>query len=150
MIQVGGSHDLARMQRELARIARRDLNRELVTAAARATKDVRPAFAAAALAALPRRGGLNAWVASRLTARARARAMGSGVNARVTVTRAGADIRALNQGRARHPVYGHDVWVNQPVAAGWLDEVARGPLAVDARGEFVAAVERLKTQIPKH
>lgn len=91
-----------------AKAIRRDLYRGLNSA----TKGVRTQMIDAIPNALPRRGGLaeqmKAKVGSRTTAK-------SGKYAGVSIRFAskGYDIRTLMGGQVRHPVFGHEPWVEQ-------------------------------------
>jgi hypothetical protein len=66
--------------------------------------------------ALPRRGGLAEQMKAKVSSRATAK---SGKYAGVSIRYAskGYDIRTLMGGRIRHPVFGHDVWVDQTAGA---------------------------------
>lgn len=144
-IKIQGSHDLAALNRALKEIADKELKRQLRESARSAAKDTEPVFVAAAMQALPKGGGLNVWVAGRLRATVLMRSAG----VRVALRRRGADIRALNRGRIRHPTYGHRPWVTQSGPSGWLDRAAAGPAADIARRKFVAAVATLQKRIPR-
>jgi hypothetical protein len=66
---------------------------------------------------MPRRGGYAALLGGALSLRTTV--TGSGV--RITGT-SSHDIRARQRGSLRHPVYGHDRWVNQAVRPGFFTE----------------------------
>lgn len=132
-IRVIGVDELAEVGRRLKETGDKELRRDLLRGMNRATKPVKAKVKAAALRDLPRRGGLNRVVAS---ARISTRTRTSGNNPAVFLTgkKSGHDLRAIDRGRLRHPVFGNrEVWVSQDVKPGWwsrtvaaeADEVGR-------------------------
>lgn len=101
------------------------IRKELLAGLNRVTKGTREDMKASIPASLPSRGGLASLVHREANLRTSAK---GGRYAGVTIfanRRGGRDLRRLNQGRLRHPVFGNrGVWVNQTagVEAGFLDE----------------------------
>lgn len=120
-VQIQATRELESVARRLKRAGDADLRRELLRGINRAVRPLKQAVQDAAVRELPKRGGLNRWVAdSKFGSRTRATA---GRDARVTITtkKAGHDIRAIDRGRLRHPVFGNrTTWVNQEVKPGWF------------------------------
>lgn len=89
-----------------------------------AVTPARPAIRSSARANLPRRGGLNEWVAkSSITTSVLTGPRTAGV--RLRVRKGGHDLYDLDKGGVvRHPVYGNrNVWVSQQVAPGFASKV---------------------------
>jgi hypothetical protein len=83
-------------------------------------KPMVPAVRESAATTLPRGGGLAALIAgSKFGVRTRLSSRSLGVK---IVGASPHNIAAMNRGRLRHPVYGHDVWVTQQVEPGWFDK----------------------------
>lgn len=125
-VVVKANRDYKRAQAKLDRIARRKLEAAITKGLRASTKDVRRKLKEAPLDALPKRGGLNRWVARTPTVRYRNVGNHQGVS--IKITRRGHDLYALERGRLRHPVFYGDkaraqdrkrVWVNQSVPSGW-------------------------------
>lgn len=111
-----------------------------------AVPPIRAAVKASALANLPKRGGLNRWTASaKLTAQVRRGAQSAGVSLRDSKGSRGKrhDLRALNDGFIRHPLWGNrEHWYPQRVAPEFFQK-AIVPEGVDAfRNKVVVAVDR--------
>lgn len=105
-----------------------------------------------ALASLPRRGGLNSWVAaSRLSASVKAtgRVVGLLVKAGRNSRGGRSDIRAIDRGRVRAPSWGRryaSQWHTQTVRPGFFTDPARA--AGDEVGRVTTdAVDRAYDQI---
>ena len=129
--------DIKRAQAKLDRIARNKMQAELNKALRTATKDTRKVLKQAPLNALPRGGGgsktpLNKWAARMPTIRIHLEGRTQGVHIRMS--RRGHDLRSMNRGRLRRPVfYGAEakaagrkkVWVNQTVPSGWWEAATK-------------------------
>ncbi len=108
-------------RREVINEIRKDLRKPL--------PELREKVRANAIATLPSRGGLGAWVArARFSVRFQDSGRSAGV--RVKVSRASgdgdkADLKALDdRGRIRHPLWGNrGHWYGQSVAAGFFSRV---------------------------
>ncbi len=121
MVQViiKGAEDLERIGKALKQVGNRELRLELLRAIRTATKPTHQQIRDSARQLLPHRGGLAELIAkSSLTTRTRL--SGRSVGVRI-VARSSHDIKALDKGRLRHPVYGNrDSWVTQYVKTGWF------------------------------
>lgn len=108
------------------------LRKELLSGLQRAARPLKAAAAAGAASRLPRGGHLNDRVArSKFTARTRTTPRTAGVR---IVGAGNLDLRSLDRGRVRHPVFGHrKTWVNQHVTPGWFtDAMQKGSPIVRA------------------
>lgn len=130
----GGPDQLARISRQLKEEANRGLRLELDRALREAVAPLRQALPESARQTLPRRGGLADQVAaSRVGVRRIPVSRGGGLRLVATNNRA---LRNLDRGRLRHPVFGRDDWVTQPVTPGWWSK----PIE-DAGPQVQAAVQ---------
>lgn len=143
-MQVQGAEKFAALGRAYKAAGKR-LPRELHKAAGAATKPLKAAIRANALADLPARGGLNVW-AAKATIRTTVRATGPSVGVRVVGSRKGGDLASLNEGRVFHPTFGHGPVVSQSVRGGFWDRAAE-QVAPHARAEFLHAVDRVAADI---
>lgn len=109
---------------------RKDMNKGLGAVVKPLQKKTR----SAARAQLPSGGGLAAQVAKepqRVQVRTGSRTAG----VRLVVLRKRGAAWATNRGRLRHPVFGNrDVWVTQPVPAGWFDSTIKQEQRTIVRG----------------
>lgn len=114
-LRIEGADKIAEVSRRLKETGDKELRREMARGINRATKPLKIAARAAVLAEYPKRGGLNEFVAkSRFTTRTRGGGKNPGV--RIVVNKAGHDIRALDRGRLRHPLYGNRrFWYTQQI-----------------------------------
>ena len=111
------AHDFRRFRasKEMTKALRRRIREPVPT--------VRRMVKARALAILPARGGLGAWVASsRLTASVRLRGSGAAILLKAGRNSRGSrsDVRAIDRGRVRHPTFGRrasNAWHTQSVPA---------------------------------
>ncbi|GAC1374668.1 MAG: hypothetical protein NVSMB4_02370 [Acidimicrobiales bacterium] len=116
---VSGSKQLAELAARLKIAGDRDLRLQLLRGMRAAAEPLVPKVKAAALAQLPKRGGLNAHVAGQkvsVSVRTSARTAG------VRLTTSAPDTQQADDGYVRHPVFGNRAhWVVQqiPGAAGW-------------------------------
>lgn len=101
VIRIDDHGQIARVQRELRQFGSRETRRKYYAGLNRATKPMRAKARSEANRILPKRGGLNQRVArARLTTRSNK----SGVYI-TSVTRG--QMRNIDQGRVRHPVFGN-------------------------------------------
>lgn len=121
MIEVRTTEDLARLGKRLRDAGRGDLRKRILRSMRAETKPVIPEIRENASTQLPRRGGLADLIAhSRMGVRTRLSSRSVGVRVVATSPH---DIRSLNAGRLRHPVFGdEDTWVQQSVDPGWFDK----------------------------
>lgn len=143
---VADTEKLARLSAVLKRVGDQQLRRELYRGIQRATVPMKAAARASALQRLPKRGGLAGKVASsKLSTRTRG---GRNPSVRI-VASGGVDLRSMDRGRLRHPVFGNRrVWVNQSVAARWFTDPMRAT-APAARTEIAGVLDRVAVDIAK-
>jgi hypothetical protein len=125
-IELRGADDVAALVRRIRTHAdAKAIRKDLYSGLSRATKEVREDMKASIPPSLPSRGGLAAQI-HRDAGTFRTSAKGgrwAGVS--IFAKSKGHDLRRLNQGRLRHPVFGNrSVWVQQTagVIPGFLDE----------------------------
>lgn len=146
-VQVVGADQLGAIADELKRTGNTELRRDLYRGIQRSTKPLRQDVQQAARDKLPRRGKLNEWVAeSKFSTRTRG---GKNPGVRITSGKRGHDMRAIDRGRLRHPVFGNKkVWVTQQVTPGWFSQtLADGAPAV--RRELVKVLEDVAERIAR-
>lgn len=144
--QIQGADKFAKVAKELKKVGAKDLQKELYSALNRATKTPRAEAKKSAEQNLPRAGGLNKRVArARLSTRRK-----TGRNPGVQVVARGMDqLRLMDQGRVRHPVWGNrGRWVNQPIpdAKDWFTKPMQDG-ADDARREILAALDSVADKL---
>lgn len=153
-LRVEGAEKLGILGRSLRRAGNVELRKELYRGLNRAVKPLREVAKRTPLdrPGLPSRGGLSDTVASSLRSRGvRVRRRLGGRNPGISLSGvwSGHDIRALNRGRLRHPVFGNrGVWVTQTIASGFWDK----PLEREApktRKEVVRVLDELAQQIAR-
>lgn len=133
--------DLVKLGRRLKEAGDKELRRELFKAMNRSTRPLKLAARSSAVATLPRRGGLNEWVAKNVRISSSNRLTGRNPGVRIRASRKGSDIAAMDRGRLRHPVFGNrKVWVSQSIRPGWFTAPMVAGVGV-AKREIVAAVE---------
>lgn len=143
-LRVEGAEQLEALARRLKEIGGKDLRRALLRGIERAVKPVKAAALVSARESLPRKGGLNERVAkSRLSTKRRL----SGQDVSVRLVASGGDLRRLDEGRVRHPVFGHrKVWVTQEVQPGWFSRPAEAAAPL-VRQELLAVFDDVREQI---
>lgn len=110
-VRVTFSKAMKAEQKKLERIQRSTIRNAMRKAARQSTKETRRKIRDSARDSLPHRGGLDKWAARMPTVSVRDSGRMQGV--RIRLARPGADMRALNRGVARHPVFGNKkVWRN--------------------------------------
>ncbi len=146
---ITGAEQLQRLTRRIRDSGDKNLRRELAKALNRATKKPKADARANARQRLPRRGGLAELVAkSKLSTRNRTQGRGNPVLQIVAVNQD--NIRNINAGTVRHPVFGHhDRWVNQPVTKGWFSDAMKGA-APEVRKELAVALSELERKLSSH
>lgn len=96
------------------------LRRALLASMRAAGKPLAEAARESARSVLPKRGGLNEWVADSKFA-VRNSLTGSKVGMRIVATKGKHDLDDIDKGSLRHPVYGNrKKWVGQSVASGFF------------------------------
>lgn len=123
--EVRGADDVDALVRRIRTHAdAKALRRELYAGLNRVTKGVRADMKANIGPSLPSRGGLAALVMAKVSLTTQA-ASGRNAGVRIRARHGDYDLKRLNQGRLRHPVFGNrGVWVQQTegVDPGFLDE----------------------------
>lgn len=145
-ISIEGADELARVGRQLRQVADKELRKELLAGLNRATKPLKESAKRSAQTSLPRRGGLAAKVAgSRFATRSRL----SGRDPSVRITAKGMDLRSLDTGSLRHPVFGNrKVWVTQRVARGWFSKPIESG-ADEVRREILNVLEDITRRLAR-
>ncbi|WP_182379821.1 hypothetical protein [Nocardioides sp. WS12] len=120
-LEVQGAQQLEAVAKRLKAAGRGDLRKELLQQVRAAAKPTVTDIKRNAATDLPQRGGLAQAVAkSRIGTRTRM--SGKRVGVRIEAKN-GMDIKRLDQGRLRHPVFGNrKAWVEQTVKPGWFSE----------------------------
>jgi hypothetical protein len=144
MYEVKGAEQLAILARRLKAAGEKDLAKRLNKSVNDAMKPLRQTLPQSARAKLPRRGGLAELVA-RSKIRTVRRNTGRAVGVRLRAENPD-NIRRIDKGQVRHPVYGHRVWVTQRVPAGWFTEPTEAA-APNARKQISAAVDAIAAEI---
>lgn len=139
--------DIRRLARDLEAAGsklRRRLPRRLAAAGAVMVPDIR----ASAASRLPRKGGLNTYVAGssiRVVTTTGARSTGVTVVGRRTKRGGGVDLESMNAGMVRHPVFTTGRWVEQKVNPGfWDDAVSRHETTV--RAALVGVIDDVRRE----
>ena len=119
-MEIRTTEDLQRLGKRLRDAGRGDLRRVVLSRMRAEAKPVLPEVRENARSTLPSRGGLAELIAgSRMGIRTRLSA--SSVGVRVVASNPH-DIRQLNAGRLRHPLFGdREHWYTQQVQPGWFD-----------------------------
>lgn len=146
-ISIEGADRLADVARRLKETGDQDLRKELYRGINRATTPLKNAAKDAARSELPKRGGLNEFVASaRLSTSSRG---GNNPGVRITARKAGHDVRAIDRGRVRHPVFGNrGVWVNQQIKPGWFTKTLEDGAPV-VRRELVDVLDNVARRLAR-
>lgn len=146
-LRVEGAAQLGAVSQAL-KGAPKELRRELFRAINTSTKPLRQQTRDNILAVLPKRGGAAQAVHADTKIGARRRGRGGTVGLRIEA-RSKRDVRGMNRGRLRHPVYGHrDRWVTQSIPPRWFDEpLEQG--APQVRAELLAGLNRLAGKIAR-
>lgn len=122
------------------------IRRELFAGLNRATKSVREDMKASIAPSLPSRGGLATLVMAKASLTTGAKA-GKWAGVSIKARHKSYDLRRLNQGRLRHPVFGNRrVWVQQTagVNPGFLDEAFK-----KNRDDVARSVSRVLDEIAR-
>jgi len=150
-IRIEGADKFARLAKALRQIGDTELRRELYAGMNRAVKPLTESVRGATRRYLPDRYADELSETLRVRPRRRA-GRDPGVSLTGSAkTRRGKDrdLRALNRGVLRHPLYGNrEHWFNQPVKAGWWD----GPLtdgADEVRQELVNVLDDIGKKLDR-
>lgn len=156
---VTGAAQLAALGKALKETGDKDLRKELMKSAQRATKPVKAEVKKSAVDTLPSAGGLGDFVAkARIVTQTKAQGRNVGVRIRGSRQKqhkaSRVDLHAINRGRVRHPVYGRwstrrgkSIAQIQLVKKGFFTSVMEGPVADRSRKEFGDAMSRIAGEI---
>lgn len=145
-VRVEGAENLERLAARLKEAGRKDLRKELLASIRKATKPVVQDVRASALDTLPSRGGLAALIAaSRLGTQTRLSGKRVGVKLKASNAH---DIKGMDQGRLRHPLFGRKHWYLQSVPAGWFSQPIEES-APEIRSEIGKGMTRITNQIAR-
>lgn len=130
-VRVYGADDIARVAAQVRKLGDgRTIPNEMTARIRRAVPPIRKAVKASALATLPAGGGLNAFVARagvRASVKRGPRSAGVSLVSGRKSRRGRTDLRRMNEGRTRHPLFGNrERWYPQVVPAGYFDRAVEG------------------------
>lgn len=146
-LRISGVDQLEAVARRIKEAGDKELRRELLRGINRALKPAKAEVQRAALADLPKRGGLNQLVASSKIG-SRTRTAGRDPAVFLTGTKSGHDLRSIDRGRLRHPVFGTDTWVDQDIKPGWWSQTLAGQVP-SIRREVVNALEDVARRLAR-
>lgn len=143
-VRIVGAQQLEQLARQLKEMGGAELRRGLFRGIERAMKPVKAAVRESALSSLPKKGGLNQRVArAKLSTKKRT----AGRDVAIRLVASGGDLRRIDEGKVRHPVFGHrKVWVTEAVEPGWFSHPTE-KAAPAARDEILAVFEDIREQI---
>lgn len=145
-LRVTGAEDLERLGRDLKEAGAKDLKKELMKAGRALGKPIKAELASSARATLPQRGGLADLIA-KARVRVSTRLTGPNVGVSFIGKLSGHDLKGIDLGLVRHPVYGRGTWVAQPITGGYWTRVFDGPAPDIARDEFLKAVDEVAAKL---
>ncbi len=146
-VQVTGAEQLVRLSAAVKLYGDKELRKDMLRGLRAAAKPMVASIKEEALSDLPHTGGLNEWVAkSRISPRTRTTGKSAGV--RISGAKSGHDLEAINRGRVRHPVYGHNRWVSETVSSGWWERGALREADV-VRRDLLVAMEEVAAKIAR-
>lgn len=145
-VRITGLDDVAKLARDLKKAGDTDLRREMREAGKRIGKRAEEAVRESA-GDLPSTGGLNSWVQARIKIKPLIRLQGRDVGIRVKTSHRGktgaSDIRAMNNGRLRAPLFGDtDHWYLHRIPPGFVTRPLEA-MSDDARDEFLTAIDEI-------
>lgn len=150
-IEIRGTEGLALVGKAVRRLgADRVIVKNMVKEIRRAVPPVRAAVRANAVAILPHRGGLGAWVAkTRVTASIRRSASNAGISFVGGKNSRGnrSDLKRLDAGQTRHQTFGHRPWVAQSVPPGFFTKAVTVEGAEAFREAVVVAVDNAVREV---
>lgn len=122
MFEVQGAAQLRETALRLRAAGQIELKNAMYRNIRAATIPAKEAVKRSELARLPKRGGLNTYVASsKLSTRTLIGPKTAGVVLRQTKPPKH-DLRAMNRGQLRHPLFGNrDHWYSQQIPSGWFE-----------------------------
>ena len=146
-LNVHGANRLAAVAKRLKETGDKDLRKELYRGIQRAGKPLREATKASAREHLPRKGGLNELIArSRYSMKTRS---GENPTVQFVAARKGIDMKAIERGRLRHPVFGNRKnWVTQTIAGGFFARATQDAIP-EVRKEVVKVLDDIAEKIAR-
>lgn len=147
-IRIEGIEKLEKLGRDLKEAGDKELRREMLKTGQAIGKPVKENIRKHALSDLPRKGGLNVWVAKNAKTQTQVRLSGRNLGVRFrTKFKGSSDVAAINAGEVRHPLFGNkDHWYATKVTPGFayraLDE-----LAPEVRKQFLALVDDIAAKL---
>lgn len=159
-VRVDGAARLRAVARDIKATGDKGLAREMSAGLRKATLPVQASVLAEAARVLPRAGGYQETFTSSVAFRNRVRAAARQASVRMTTfadgTRERRDIRALNKGFLRHPVYGRsrntrggrvaNPWAVTRIRAGFWDR-ATEKAEPEARQEMLQVLDDLANKL---
>jgi len=148
---VRGADELGRIAKHLKTEGNTELKRELMRALQRAGKPLKAKAKEAAREGLPHTGGLNELVANSAKVSVRTRTSASNPGIRLVASLKGHDLRAMDRGKLRRPVFGHmDRWVTQDITPGWWSNgMSSHEVIAPVRREVMEALEDVARRIAR-
>lgn len=125
----------------------REMRKKMLRALREAGKPAAREVADEALRRLPSRGGLAKLIAGSKVA-VRTKASSSSATVRLEHRLSGHDVKAIDQGKVRHPTYGHNPWVLQPVKSGYFSDAVE-EAAPDAQRRLVEVLDDIAAEIAR-
>lgn len=123
---------------------------ELRNVARRITRPTVNAIKKSARETLPKRGGLNRYVAANsVKTQVKTSGAGAGMGIRITVKRSKrggsgqVNVYGINNGEVQHPVWGHRPYLPQGVPAGFVDNAIDEQTVPDLQTALRDAVDKL-------
>lgn len=157
-LKVRGADKLAKVGKALREAGDKELKKELTRGMRAAAKPMVAEAKRAAKDKLPRHGGLNARVArSRMTVQVRTsgRRLGVRIAANGPKEAGGRslNIRALNRGEFKHPVWARGprdkwVWAEQSIEPGWFDDTLTRQRP-RVQGELIKAIDAVARRVER-
>lgn len=152
VVEVRGAEQFRALGRDLraAGLEGKGLRRELLRNLRAAGRPLTGAAREAALADLPKHGGLNEWVASSKFS-VRNRLSGNGVGMQIRGTKKDHQLGSSNdKGEVRHPVHGHRdrTWTVTKVRRGWYTDALKKKAPAVQLAAF-AAIQETNRKIEK-
>lgn len=143
-LQIEGAERFQQLATALRKVGDRELKRELMAGLQRGTKSTRARIKASLGSTLPSRGGLaDVMARSRISTRSRAGGRNPGVRIEA---KAPHDLRGMDKGRLRHPVFGNkSAWKSQRIESGVFSDPIREDLP-QIRDELYRAMVRVAEQ----
>jgi hypothetical protein len=148
---IRGVEELEKLGRDLRAAGAKDLKKELMRSGRALKEPFKAALVAHALSDLPKRGGLNQWVAGKIKVTSSVRLSGKLLGVRMKSRHPGkdglSDLPAINTGRVRHPLFGDtDRWYLTQIPAGFVQK-ALDDMGDTIREEFLRAVDDVAARL---